>query len=133
MSESNEIRAAIAANAAFYAAFVEGDYEAMDALWATTAPALCVHPGAPAIHGRPLVMESWRAVLSDPPQISASGVQVTMIRGVAFVTCLEHIGPGVLMATNVFVWEDGAWRIVHHQAGPVQLADEDAPPDGPLH
>lgn len=35
---------------------------------------------------------------------------------VAFVTCHEVFDGGRLAATNVFVREDGAWRMVHHQA-----------------
>lgn len=135
MSEATEIRAALAAHARFYTAFAAGDYEAMEALWSTTAPSLCVHPGSPAIHGRSGVMASWRSVLERPPAVSASAAQVAVIRGLAFVTCFEHIGEVKLTATNVFVWEDGDWLLVHHQAGPVReegRAGSEAP-RGPLH
>jgi len=43
--------------------------------------------------------------------------------------CYEVLEGGFLAATNVFVREDGAWRMVHHQAGaspPPTAADEDA-------
>jgi hypothetical protein len=135
MSEANEIRAALTANARFYTAFAAGDYAAMETLWSTTAPSLCVHPGAPAIHGRSRVMASWRSVLERPPTVSASAAQASVIRGIAFVTCFEHIGEVKLVATNAFVWEDGDWLLVHHQAGPVR--DESGAgseaPRGPLH
>jgi hypothetical protein len=134
VTESDEIEAALAANAAFYAAFADGDEEAMEGLWATTAPVACVHPGAPPIHGRAVVMDSWRALLDAPPAIRASGAQASIVRGVAFVTCFEHIEDNALAATNVFVWEDGAWRLVHHQAGLVHPdAWSDDAPEGPLH
>lgn len=134
MPEQAEIRAALAANERFYEAFAAGDYEGMDALWATTVPVLCVHPGSPAIHGRDPVMASWAEILDKPPPIEASSAQVAVVRGLAVVTCLEHLGPVTLAATNLFAWEDGAWRLVHHQAGALhQLDPESAPPDGHLH
>ena len=133
MSESKELRAAIAANRAFYEALAQGDLEAMDGLWATTAPVLCAHPGAAVLHGRHSVMESWRAILSDPPPIRESGVQVALIRGIAIVSCVEHIGDGSLAASNVFVWEDGAWRLVHHHAGPLDRLEPEASTQGSGH
>ncbi len=133
MSETTEIRAALAAHARFYAAFAAGDYDAMETLWSTTAPCLCVHPGAPAIHGRSGVLASWRSVLERPPSVSASQPQVAVIRGIAFVTCFEHIGEVKLVATNVFVWENAAWRLVHHQAGPLREVPASEGPHGPLH
>jgi hypothetical protein len=126
MSQSTELRAAIDANRAFYRALAEGDFEAMDALWATTAPVLCAHPGAAVLHGRHRVMESWRGILSAPPPIRESSVQVALVRGLAIVSCLEHIGDGTLAASNVFVWEDGAWRLVHHHAGPLDRLEPEA-------
>ena len=40
MSEATEIRAALAANARFYAAFAAGDFNKMESLWSTTAPSI---------------------------------------------------------------------------------------------
>lgn len=133
MPESSDVRAALAAHARFYSVFAAGDHAGMEALWSTTTPALCIHPGTPAIHGRARVMSSWQGVLERPPAVRASDAQVAIIRGVAFVTCLEHIGEVTLAATNVFVWEDGAWRLVHHQAGPIRNESGGHGPPGPLH
>ncbi len=134
MTEADEIRTALAANDAFYETFVRGRYERMDQLWATTTPVICIHPGSPAIHGRAGVMESWRQVLESPPRVSATDARAEIIRGVAVVTCLEHIDGSVLAATNLFVWENGTWAIAHHQAGPVRREPETEPePRGPLH
>jgi hypothetical protein len=130
MSEEQEIRAALAANALFYRAFVGGDYPAMEALWATSEPVLCSHPGAPTLHGRPSVMESWGAILAGPPAIEVSDPRAVVIRGLAFVTCLERIDDAVLGATNVFVWEGGKWRMVHHQSGHLAPAETTGPDPG---
>ena len=35
----------------------------------------------------------------------------------AYVICYEKVTNGVLIATNIFVREDGAWRMIHHHAG----------------
>jgi hypothetical protein len=122
MSEETEIRAALALNAAFYRALGEGDVAAMDSLWATAGPVICGHPGAPPLHGRDAVMGSWRQMLRSPPRISATGAQVAMVRGLAFITCTEVIGETRLAATNILIWEGGAWRMAFHQAG--QLAED---------
>jgi hypothetical protein len=134
VSVSSEIRAALEANSRFYEVFADGDSDAMDGLWATTTPVLCTHPGSETLHGRDVVMRSWNEILDRPPPIAHSGGQVAIIRGVAFVSCLEHIGDGTLAATNIFVWEDQEWRLVHHQAGPLH-EDLSHPPakGGPLH
>ncbi len=122
MSEAAELRAALRANDRFYAALTEGDMAAMEELWSATASVICTHPGSTTLHGRSAVMESWAQILQSPPDIRHSDAQVTLIRGLAFVSCVEHLGGGLLAATNVFVWEDGDWRMVDHQAGGVAPA-----------
>jgi hypothetical protein len=44
---------------------------------------------------------------------------VVLIRGIAFVCCTERIGDSSLAVTNILIWEAGAWRLVHHQAGAI--------------
>jgi hypothetical protein len=128
MSEAEERRAILEANERFYRIFASGDADQMDALWSTGAPVLCIHPGRPALVGRTAVMRSWLAMLAQAPDIACSSAEVSVVRGVAIVTCLEHIGQATLMATNVFIWEEGEWRLVHHHAGPLSEAHEPADP-----
>jgi len=119
-----------AANAAFYDAFRARDLDAMDALWTRAHPALCVHPGWDVLRGREAVMKSWRRILANPnaPKLEGSDVAVALVGdAVALVTCREGApgrGAGIV-ATNVFVLEEGQWRIAHHHAGPLA---EPAPP-----
>lgn len=130
----DERDAAARANDAFYAAFAAGDLRAMESLWARAEAVLCVHPGGPPLHGRDLVLASWRAILAAPPQIVHSDVRVAIVRGVAFVTCFESIAGQALAATNVFVWEDGGWRMTHHQASTIAaLAPIPDPHSGTVH
>ena len=76
-------------------------------------------PGWNVVAGRDAVMESWRAILSNPksPQITCRQATAHVHGDVAYVVCFETIENSHLVATNVFVREDGAWRLVHHQAG----------------
>jgi hypothetical protein len=110
----------LAANEAFYEAFRREDQAAMQALWARRAPVACIHPGWGAMLGRERVIQSWRVIMQNgSPPIRCVNPQVLRLGEAALVICEEHIGGGRLIATNAFVHEDGAWRMVHHQAGPV--------------
>lgn len=120
----------LAANAAFYEAFAQGDIEAMDELWARTLPVACIHPGWPALHGRLDVMSSWRSILLDgeATDIRFEGARAALLGATGTVVCVERIGSEALVATNVFALEEGIWQLVHHQAGPLAAEAESAPP-----
>lgn len=117
-SDESEV---LAENEAFYEAFRRGDADAVDALWAKRSPVACIHPGWEPLHGRDKVMGSFRAILRGPhpPQIACERPVATLLGEVAFVICVETLDDSTLVATNVFVREEGAWKLVHHQAGPV--------------
>lgn len=121
-------------NEAFYAAFAARDVQAMEALWATLAPVTCIHPGWRPLVGREPVMESWRAIMTHPhaPAIACRNPAAFVHGAFAYVVCYERVNGSVLVATNVFVREDGSWRLTHHQAGPApeppaESADEVKP------
>lgn len=134
--ESQDAIAALRVNAAYYAAVADGDLRAMDNIWARDEPVLCIHPGGPPLQGRIDVMASWAELFTGGgPPISYRNDSVSMIRGLAFVNCIEHVGDSVLAASNILVWEGGAWRFVQHTAG---LLSEDSTigevkPTGILH
>ncbi len=111
----------LAVNHAFYDAFSRGDLPAIDALWAQHAPVACIHPGWDALHGRDEVMASWRAILGgdDSPEIRCARPSAYLVGESAYVICTEVLGDAELVATNVFYREEGAWKLVLHQAGPV--------------
>lgn len=129
---SAEEAAVLAANSAFYEAFATRDILAMDMLWARNASVACIHPGWDVLHGRSRVMASWRAILEgpSPPSVRATREAAHVFGGAAFVTCIEVLPNAKLIATNVFTHEDGAWKLVHHQAGPVaeRFNVDDSPP-----
>lgn len=128
----SEVDAVLAANAAFYRAFADGDVAAMDAVWARDAPVACIHPGWNALTDRDSVMDSWRRILGSAgrPAIESRGARAFVYGDAAFVVCYEAVGEGTLVATNVFARERGAWKMVHHHAGPTppRAAPDAAPP-----
>ena len=133
----SEQEAVLAANRAFYAAFSTRDMAAMEAVWARTASVTCVHPGWAVLFGRADVLASWRRIFGDPdaPDVRLRNARAHMFDDLAYVVCVEDIGGASLVATNIFAPEDGAWKLVHHQAG--LMADlSEAPPEpgsGTLH
>jgi ketosteroid isomerase-like protein len=131
--------AVLAANLEFYRAFTLRDLVAMEALWARDAPVSCIHPGWPPLSGRDAVMESWHGILANPdsPRIACYDERVAVYGDAALVLCEEELGGGTLVASNLFVREDGAWKIAHHQAGQLvarprpQQRQRTAPPAPP--
>jgi ketosteroid isomerase-like protein len=120
--------AVLFANEAFYLAFRERDTEAVEAMWATGASVTCIHPGWQALIGREAVVESWRSILTGPrpPSIRPRAARATLAGEVGIVVCYEEIegSNSLLVATNVFLREAGAWKLLHHQAGPTPLRPE---------
>ncbi len=116
---ARERPAVLFANEAFYRAFADRDFPAMSALWAQDAPALCIHPGWPAIAGRAQVLASWERILGgQPPKIVCHLAEAHFVGETALVVGYETVGADWLVATNGFVREGGRWRMVFHQAGP---------------
>ena len=119
-----ETAAVLDANQAFYGAMRKGDIQAMDRLWARGRRATCTHPGGPAIVGRGPVIASWRMILTrHPPPITAVDEHAVVTGNSAMVLCREILGSEApfieLIATNTWTHENGAWRIVNHQAAQI--------------
>jgi len=109
------------ANQAFYRAFAARDADAIDAAWSRRAPVACVHPGWDVLDGRAEVVGSFRAIVESAgaPDVRCTAAQARLLGEVAYVTCHELVSGARLVATNLFVREDGAWLLVHHQATPM--------------
>lgn len=123
--------AVLFANESFYVAFAGRDMQAMETLWAQEAEVTCVHPGWEPVVGREDVLRTWEAILGNPdaPKIACHSPIAHVFGDAAYVVCYEVLEGGFLAATNVFVREGGAWRLVHHQAGaspPPSVAEDDA-------
>jgi ketosteroid isomerase-like protein len=122
--------AVLAANAAYYDAFAEGNVDGMSRLWASDEVS-CIHPGWPVLVGRQVVLNSYRNILRNPDRerIAHRDHTVMIAGSEARVLCLEVIdGTGVaLAATNLFRRIEGSWRLVHHQASPIASLFDEAP------
>lgn len=112
--------AVLFANEAFYAAFAGRDYGAMEKLWSETAPVSCIHPGGGPVYDREAVLQGWQSILGNQAtlDIRCIGPRVRLFGDSAAVICFEVIAGNNLIATNTFVREGKAWKLVHHQAGP---------------
>jgi ketosteroid isomerase-like protein len=119
--DDDEREAVLAANRAFYRAFSDRDIAAMDALWATTGPVICLHPGQAALLERAEIMASWRAIMRHPeaPKVRCAEEWLVGRSGLALVICREILTNGQLMATNGYLRSGDGWKIVSHHAGPV--------------
>lgn len=128
----DEVRAT---NEAFYRAFRNRDADAMASIWAEHAPVSCVHPGMDPIEGRDEVLSTWRRILGhrESPQLLCADVKVHLLSETAYVVCLEGMAhrPPALIATNIFVREDGLWRMVHHHAAPLSPKNREALGEAP--
>ena len=122
---SAEEASVLVANERFYQAFNQKDFDAMDHVWARETPVVCVHPGWNVLVGRQPVLDSWQGILGNPaqPRIVVGGATVTIVGETAVVVCREFVAGTPLAATNLFVREDGNWRIFHHHSGPVSWTE----------
>lgn len=115
------VTALLAANEAFYRAFLAGDLAQMEELWSGTAAVGCIHPGWTALRGREAVLSSWRSILGGGrgPRVVCAHATAHVLGEAGFVLCEERVGAAALIATNVFALERGVWKMVHHHASPV--------------
>ncbi len=129
----SEHAAVLFANDVFYLAFANQDLEAMEGIWAREIPVTCIHPGWDPLSGREEVMESWESILNNPTatHITCKNPTVRVFGEFACVICHEVLDQGFLVATNLFVQEDGQWKMIHHQAGtaPPPEGEENEPTD----
>jgi ketosteroid isomerase-like protein len=130
---SQEHREVEAVNATFYEAFENADLDTMQDLWLDDPETLCVHPGALPVRGTGPINRSWALIMANTPYIQffLTDVEVSVLDGVASVTCTENVltgdestGPDAFggakaVATNVFVRTDEGWRLWIHHASPV--------------
>ena len=133
-----EHREVEAVNAAFYEAFETADLDTMQNLWLEDDETLCVHPGAMPIRGTGPINRSWALIMANTPYIQffLTDVEVSVLEGVASVTCTENVltgddstgldafGGAKAVATNVFVRTDEGWRLWIHHASPVLSAGD---------
>ncbi len=123
---------ALFANEAFYLAMASGDFDAMTSIWASEAAISCFHPGWEPLYGRDAVLASWRGILRNPPPVEFLGERAVASETMASVYCFEKIGDAYLVATNVYVQENGRICIIHHHASATTGRPVVEPPQKPI-
>ena len=107
-------------NEQFYNAFATGDFEAIENLWAQDVAVCCIHPGHPPLFYREDILASWGLILKGK---SAEGIQCKAPEAIvygntAMVICYEYLHQSYLLATNLYIFQQGTWKMIHHHASP---------------
>jgi ketosteroid isomerase-like protein len=136
MSEDKE--SVLRANEGFYRAFESLDIGQMEKVWARGDFIQCGHPGWQILRGWQAVMESWRRIFENTPEIRFMLTDVLVeVRGtIAWVTLYENLIGSVegqhvsarILTTNIFERKAEGWRLIHHHGSPVapQMPQTDA-------
>lgn len=125
--------AVLFANEAFYQAFSNCDFKAMDEVWASDAPVACLHPGWHPLTDRKSVLESWDGLFRNggSGKVQCRNPHVCLYGDTAVVVCFESLQDIFLVATNVFVRVGNGWKMAHHQAGPTNFSPPSQPVEAP--
>jgi ketosteroid isomerase-like protein len=129
--------AVLQVNSAFYRAFSEKDYEAMEKIWLKDGSALCIHPSHPPLVGANAVLKSWSKMFDSSANgnfqrnwMDPDNIRLTVKGATAIITCDEQVYcrrfvrgkkrqtelVNKLTATNIFRKVDGKWYMVHHHS-----------------
>lgn len=114
------------AEAAFYAAFIKRDVNAMMAVWAGDDNITCIHPLGPVQKGRDAVRDSWESMFRNAPdmQFVINERSRNQSGELAIHIVEEHIRvnnappAAPVFATNVYRLTEAGWRMVLHHASP---------------
>lgn len=120
------------AEAAFYQALREGNFERMMSVWAQNEEIVCIHPGGPRIHGQTAVRETWRQMLSAGNRLQVELVEAAIVGNATLA--IHNLSGQIstedgqrrsppILATNVYVRDDQGWRMILHHAS--AAPDED--------
>ncbi|MFQ6022005.1 MAG: YybH family protein [Acidiferrobacterales bacterium] len=119
------------AEAAFYAAFENGDLEAMMVVWADDENIVCIHPLGPTLVGRRAVQQSWHSIFQQSPHMKFRIDKQQCAEGAALALHIVHENielvdqsqpPSTVIATNVYRRSELGWYMILHHASPSPTA-----------
>jgi ketosteroid isomerase-like protein len=127
------------ANETFYRAFESLDLKRMESVWAADQEIQCGHPGWRILRGWKPVMESWRQIFENTPEIRFMLTDLSVeVRGeLAWVTLYENLNSSLegqnvaatILTTNIFRKGTDGWRMIHHHGSSVaQTSPRESPP-----
>jgi ketosteroid isomerase-like protein len=129
---------------AFYEAFMQGDLEALMAVWWMDDSIECVHPFGPLLTGYKAVYSSWQDVIRQSRGMMVERRQVHRHGGEDLVvhTNVEVVSWGSeeethsteINSTHVFRHTESGWRlVVRHSSPSASQGLEDEPREMELH
>jgi ketosteroid isomerase-like protein len=122
------IDALLDANQLFYDAFEARDLDAMSDLWEHSERAVCTHPGWSSLRGWAAIVASFTALFRNNQSLQ---FLLTEARGevhgdTGWVTVDENLlgdqGGTTVAALNLFVRDEGRWRLVVHHGSAVHAS-----------
>ena len=118
------------ANRAFYDAFEARDINAMSDVWEHSERVLCTHPGWARLEGWGSVSASFYALFDGPQPIQfiLTSERAQVVDDTAWVAVDENIlgedAGATAAGLNVFVRDNGGWRMVVHHSSQVMTQHE---------
>jgi ketosteroid isomerase-like protein len=122
-------------NARFYDAFEHGDLEALADIWAHGQHVKCIHPGWSLLVGWSDVKQSWQNIFASgvSMKFSLREISAEVYGTIGVVVLMEEItyndGPmthtGAVLATNLFEFAEGRWRMILHHGSPLLSNEEE--------
>jgi ketosteroid isomerase-like protein len=113
------------ANRAFYEAFESRDIDAMSDVWEHSDRVLCTHPGWARLQGWAAVSASFYALFDGQQAIQfiLTAERAEVVADTAWVSVDENIlgedAGATAAGLNVFVRDNGGWRMVVHHSSQV--------------
>jgi ketosteroid isomerase-like protein len=136
-------RAVAQVNEEFYRAFEKLDIGRMEAVWARDLEIQCGHPGWRILRGWVPIMESWRQIFENTPQISfrLTDVSIQVCGELAWITLYENLNSSVegqpvaavILTTNIFRKGSEGWRMIHHHGSSVAQSQPRREPPPTVH
>ncbi len=126
---TEEEKAVLAANEAFYRAFEKKDIDTMTALWSQGINTACIHPGRSVLRGSDKISKSWETIFKNTAymEIDTEIISTEISGDLACVLLTEKVlqvnkgrkMKAQSMATNIFERMGGNWYLIHHHGSPI--------------
>ncbi len=134
MAKSEKYSTPQDADQAFYRAFESADIEAMMEVWAGDQGVTCIHPGSHRLQGCAAIKSSWQQIFTNGASLrfTLTDSRYTQDTHLAVHMVKENIRvdgvlQGVMLATNIYQFIDGSWRMMLHHASPEPQEPEQQP------